>query len=725
MKKFITALLACLLVLSLSVTAFADGYAQKIDDYKDMVEYAAKQTPAITLTDQYFTVDPDDGYSHYKFEFSTNSREDINVLFCMLLKGTNVEQQGDALSEYVFPFVENTPMIQFSSSRSCAYETQSSYLSSAFVKLGAKIGVGVVTEVSEPTQITLKIYAKATAFTGTEEPTKTVTFTIQPKTTTASDAISLDIRGEDKSDSPGLQVYAGDEVTVGFTVPEGFNGTGASFTYNSNVFELVGSAPSSWVEAGGMYSYAVPSDGVTSDSLGEFKFKAKAQSIDDAEGEFTVTSSYSGSTENKAETESVDVIFKTIQYEIENVQSISGFNQVTTTYNGQPQHVAINVTEPAEYAIQYAYGSYTTSPEEWTNSVPEFTDVSNLNNPTYVHFKISADGYKTAQGLVDFYIRKATVNIAVNDVTINAGDPLPEKFKYTVTGLLGENELIKEPTITCSAADTSKPGTYTLTASGAEAGSNYTITYATGTLTVKEAELNVPKTHAITVIDPSNGTIKVNPSNGSAGTLITVTATPDEGYELAYVTVDGEKISGSTFRMPDHDVTVSGVFVPVTFPFVDVKPGDWFYEYVVYVYSNGLMDGTSATTFEPNANMTRAMVWTILARIDGETVTGANWIDTARAWAMAEGVSDGTDPNGLVTREQFATMLWRYAGEPASSYSLAKFTDNASVSDWASTAMSWAVENGVITGVTESTLVPQGTATRAQCAAMLMRFVEL
>ena len=164
--------------------------------------------------------------------------------------------------------------------------------------------------------------------------------------------------------------------------------------------------------------------------------------------------------------------------------------------------------------------------------------------------------------------------------------------------------------------------------------------------------------------------------------------------------------------------------VPV-FPFNDVTARDWYYSAVKYVYANGLMDGTSATTFAPNENMTRAMVWAILARIDGETVTGANWIDTARAWAMAEGVSDGTDPNGLVTREQFATMLWRYAGEPASSYSLAKFTDNASVSDWASTAMSWAVEKGIITGVTDSTLVPKGTATRAQCAAMLMRFAEL
>ena len=91
---------------------------------------------------------------------------------------------------------------------------------------------------------------------------------------------------------------------------------------------------------------------------------------------------------------------------------------------------------------------------------------------------------------------------------------------------------------------------------------------------------NIPETHEITVVDPANGTIRVNPSNGSAGTLITVTATPDDGYELAYITVDGEKISGSTFRMPDKGVTVSAVFVPVSFPFVDVRTGDWFYDYV-------------------------------------------------------------------------------------------------------------------------------------------------
>ena len=256
-----------------------------------------------------------------------------------------------------------------------------------------------------------------------------------------------------------------------------------------------------------------------------------------------------------------------------------------------------------------------------------------------------------------------------------------------------------------------------------EAGESVTVT-ADMTFTAMWLAINIPGTNAITVADPSNGTVKVNPANGSEGTLITVTATPDEGYELAYITVDGERIDGTTFKMPEHDVTVRVYFTNGGFPFTDVAPGAWYYDAVSYVYANGLMDGVSASEFNPDGSMTRAMVWAILARIDGETVTGSSWIETARAWAMSEGVSDGTDANGLVTREQLATMLWRYAGEPDSEYSLSAFTDAASVSEWAETAMSWAVENGLITGVTANTLVPSGSATRAQCAAILMRYVE-
>ena len=240
------------------------------------------------------------------------------------------------------------------------------------------------------------------------------------------------------------------------------------------------------------------------------------------------------------------------------------------------------------------------------------------------------------------------------------------------------------------------------------------------------SEPTIPDMYDIELIVGEGGEARTSLSNASAGSTITVTVTPDEGYELDYITVDGERISGTSFKMPDHDVTVRVYFTngSASLPFADVKTGDWFYDYVAYVYANGLMDGTSATTFEPNANMTRAMVWAILARIDGETVTGAAWATDARAWAMANGVSDGENANGYVTREQLATMLWRYAGEPDSDYSLSAFTDAYSVSDYAETAMAWAVEHGIITGMTDTTIVPQGTAPRAQCATMLMRFVE-
>ena len=235
--------------------------------------------------------------------------------------------------------------------------------------------------------------------------------------------------------------------------------------------------------------------------------------------------------------------------------------------------------------------------------------------------------------------------------------------------------------------------------------------------------INIPDTYDIDLIVGEGGEAKTNFSNASAGTTITVTVTPDEGYELDYITVDGERISGTTFKMPDHDVTVRVTFSDSdALPFTDVSAGQWFYDAISYVYTNGMMEGDSATTFNPDGQMTRAMFWAVLGRIDGATITGANWVETARSWAMAEGVSDGTNPNDYVTREMMVTMLWRYAGEPASEESLSGYSDAANVSDWAAEAMSWALETGVIEGVTATTLQPQGTATRAQCATIFMRY---
>ena len=121
MKKYITALLACLLVLSLAVTAFADGYAQNEADYNDMFEYAAKQTPAITLTDQYFTVEGMSSYSNFKFELNTDSETAIDVFFCLLLTNTQIPEHFISPLGAVMP-METNPIVSFSSSSPHVYE---------------------------------------------------------------------------------------------------------------------------------------------------------------------------------------------------------------------------------------------------------------------------------------------------------------------------------------------------------------------------------------------------------------------------------------------------------------------------------------------------------------------------------------------------------------------------------------------------------------------------
>ena len=337
---------------------------------------------------------------------------------------------------------------------------------------------------------------------------------------------------------------------------------------------------------------------------------------------------------------------------------------------------------------------------------------------------------------------------------------IPDNADYTSTGTvdatieLGNEEMNlvtvinRNSTSTVLVADgvsfpLSSPGTYNGYTFGGWRGSNGLV-YKAGDSVVINSDMtftaiwnaiNVPDTHNITIANTVNGTVSTNFSNASAGSTVTITAAPADGYAVSSVAVTGPdgrvnvtRVDATTytFVMPDGAVTVSVSFGPatVTLPFTDVTTGDWFYDEVAYVYANGLMDGVSATRFDPNGTMTRAMVWAILARVDGQTVTGDNWIETARAWAMAEGVSDGENATGAVTREQLVTMLWRYAGEPAGTASLSAYTDAGSVSDWASTAMSWAIANGIIEGMSADTIVPGGTATRAQCAAILMRYVE-
>lgn len=178
---------------------------------------------------------------------------------------------------------------------------------------------------------------------------------------------------------------------------------------------------------------------------------------------------------------------------------------------------------------------------------------------------------------------------------------------------------------------------------------------------------------------------------------------------------------------------IPGVLEAVTaqkkLPFTDVDTQDWFYDAVRYVYENGLMSGTAKTLFQPSGAATRGMIVTILARIDNvRTDRYTPWYEAGRVWAVANGISDGTNMTGLVTREQLAAILYRYAiskgYDTTRTAALDSFTDASSVSSWAQSAMQWAVGTGLISGRSNRCLAPQGTASRAEIAAILTRFLK-
>ena len=155
------------------------------------------------------------------------------------------------------------------------------------------------------------------------------------------------------------------------------------------------------------------------------------------------------------------------------------------------------------------------------------------------------------------------------------------------------------------------------------------------------------------------------------------------------------------------------------------KKYNWYADAVKYVTDKGLMNGTDDNQFSPSATTTRAMLMTVLARYAGEDTTGgAAWYEKGMNWAKANGVSDGTNPNANITREQLVTMMYRYAGSPKADGKLDSFSDAASVSTYAADAMQWAVANGIVNG-SNGKLNPQNNATRAEVAAILMRFCEM
>ena len=259
-------------------------------------------------------------------------------------------------------------------------------------------------------------------------------------------------------------------------------------------------------------------------------------------------------------------------------------------------------------------------------------------------------------------------------------------------------------------------------------------------------------TYTITNPTVTGGTVTVSPRSASRGRLVTITVTPDEGYELASLTVTDSRgntvtltDAGNgkyTFTMPGSRVVVNAAFQLASLPFTDVAEGAWYYDAIAYVYRNGLMAGVSSTQFAPDSTLNRATLATILWRLAGEPVVNyvlpfedvaeGEWYSEAIRWAASTGIVNGTTPTTFrpfnsVTREQMAAMVHRYAEymgyDTTATTDLNTFTDASSVNSYAAEPMGWCVAEGLISGI-GTEIRPQSSATRAQIATMLMRLGE-
>ena len=258
--------------------------------------------------------------------------------------------------------------------------------------------------------------------------------------------------------------------------------------------------------------------------------------------------------------------------------------------------------------------------------------------------------------------------------------------------------------------------------------------------------------HIVYVDKAANGSLKADTTWAADGQIVYVTATPDTGYVLSSLFVktakgdqlkvyEAKKAGVYYFYMPDQYVTVSAYFAPAAsaLPFNDVSYTSWYYDAVKFVYDKGIMDGVSYYRFAPDATITRGMVVTMLWRMAGEPyeaaagftdVAAGRYYTTAVAWAAKNGIVEGMTattfaPDQAITREQLASILYRYAkwlGFSGYGSDISGYTDAGKVSSYAYDAMSWAVRTGVVTGTSARVLDPQGTASRAAAAQMFMNF---
>ena len=374
-----------------------------------------------------------------------------------------------------------------------------------------------------------------------------------------------------------------------------------------------------------------------------------------------------------------------------------------------------------------------------TNGFSPFT--FSLTNQDIVA-EVNGNAYKTLQEAANAAKDGEEINIVKNDnLDLNFTDTKSVKVtnktsdKITVKFNGVNKDVAKDATVTF---------TYTRPSSGGPGSSG--------------GSISAPTTYAVNVNAATNGAVAADKKTASKGTTVTVTASPSKGYVVDAVKVvdkDGkdvavtEKDGKYVFTMPASAVTVTGSFkaetsAPVALPFTDVKSGNWFYDAVKYAYAQGLMTGTSATTFAPNGTMNRAMIVTVLYRLEkSPAATGASkftdvpagqWYSDAVAWAAANKIVNGYDettfgPMNAVTREQMAAILFRYEQykgleNVTLEENLNRFPDQNKISAYAIPALQWAVGQKIINGNADGTLDPTGTATRAQVAQIFTNLLN-
>ena len=247
-----------------------------------------------------------------------------------------------------------------------------------------------------------------------------------------------------------------------------------------------------------------------------------------------------------------------------------------------------------------------------------------------------------------------------------------------------------------------------------------------------------------------HGQLVLDKEKAAAGEIVKLTPKAEAGYEIDTLVVKDEKgniievtknADGTySFKMPSGKVTIETTFKksqqepvvpptdeqPVTWvnTFNDVVETNWYYEAVKFVNEKKLFAGNSENSFAPKQLMTRAMVWTVIGRLEGEELSGINVFEDARAWAMKSEISDASNPSGNVSREQFVTMFWRYCGSPKANATLVGFNDANKINDYAKEAMAWAVEKGIIIGKGNGLLAPNDNVTRAEAATILMAYYK-